>query len=534
MDKSESEKYWAARAKAYEEYWYKHCQGTVEKELVKYYAQALADIQRDIAALYGRFAEDNKLSPADAHKLLTGDEFRNWRMSLEDYLKGIDEGTVLSKELDILAVRSRISRLDKLYAETLKTLDQLGRKTEDAMSDFLVEAYKDRFYHGIYDVAEQTGTMKVDVAVDDDTAKKVTAAPWSGKSYSQRIWKNDQLLGQTLKITILSGIHRGLSVPQMARMVEDKMDAGLSNAKRLVRTEMNYVQNRAALDSIKESGMKYYRFIATLDRRTSSMCRVHDGKVYPIDECRPGENAPPLHPNCRSTIAGSLRAWHSEDGTRAARNEDGKTVHVPKGMTYDTWYVTYVQNLIPTEQSRKFTNQNAKVNWAVVNSAEYRKAFRLIPVDEKVQNVLYQKALDMLKHQDGALYEDFYLVDSETGIVKATSTHADEILGVNYNESVKRAINHGALNLISMHNHPTSIPPSGADLVSAYRYKMGLVICHDGKIYMYSTTKIDFIAREFDLFVDKYRNLGYNVDEAGETALKEFCNNHTIHWRRLN
>ena len=190
MDKSESEKYWAARAKAYEEYWYKHCQGTVEKELVKYYAQALADIQRDIAALYGRFAEDNKLSPADAHKLLTGDEFRTWRMSLEDYLKDIDEDTVLSKELD------------KLYAETLKTLDQLGRKTEDAMSDFLVEAYKDRFYHGIYDVAEQTGTMKVDVAVDDDTAKKVTAAPWSGKSYSQRIWKNDQLLGQTLKTTI--------------------------------------------------------------------------------------------------------------------------------------------------------------------------------------------------------------------------------------------------------------------------------------------------------------------------------------------
>lgn len=353
MDKSESEKYWAARAKAYEEYWYKHCQGTVEKELVKYYAQALADIQRDIAALYGRFAEDNKLSPADAHKLLTGDEFRTWRMSLEDYLKDIDEGTVLSKELDILAVRSRISRLDKLYAETLKTLDQLGRKTEDAMSDFLVEAYKDRFYHGIYDVAEQTGTMKIDVAVDDDTAKKVTAAPWSGKSYSQRIWKNDQLLGQTLKITILSGIHRGLSVPQMARMVEDKMDAGLSNAKRLVRTEMNYVQNRAALDSIKESGMKYYRFIATLDRRTSSMCRAHDGKVYPIDECRPGENAPPLHPNCRSTIAGSLRDSQLETGTRTARNYEGKNIDIPKNITYESWYNTYIEpRLVPTGEGK--------------------------------------------------------------------------------------------------------------------------------------------------------------------------------------
>lgn len=80
------------------------------------------------------------------------------------------------------------------------------------------------------------------------------------------------------------------------------MHAGLSNARRLVRTEMNHVQNQAALDSIKKSGMKYFRFIATLDRRTSATCRAHDGHVYPIDEASIGGNVPPLHPNCRSTI----------------------------------------------------------------------------------------------------------------------------------------------------------------------------------------------------------------------------------------
>ena len=267
MDKqSENEAYWAARATAYEEAWHNRCQTTVERDLAAYYEQALADIQRDIAALYGRFAKDNKLSMAEAHRLLTGDEYRVWRMSMEEYLQGIENGSVLSEELDTLAMRSRISRLDKLYAETLKALDRLGRKTEDRMTDFLMDAYKDRFYHGIYDVAERTGIMKANVAIDDDTAQKIAAAPWSGKSYSQRIWKNDQQLGAVLRTVVSNGLHRGLSVPQMAKMVEDKMHAGLSNARRLVRTEMNYVQNRAAADSIKESGMKYYRFIATLDR----------------------------------------------------------------------------------------------------------------------------------------------------------------------------------------------------------------------------------------------------------------------------
>lgn len=363
MDKqSENEAYWAARAAAYEEAWHKKCQETIEMELAAYYEQALADIQRDIAALYGRFAKDNKLSMAEAHRLLTGDAYRVWRMSMEEYLQGIENGSVLSEELDTLAMRSRISRLDKLYAETLKALDRLGRKTEDRMTDFLMDAYKDRFYHGIYDVAERTGIMKANVAIDDDTAQKIAAAPWSGKSYSQRIWKNDQQLGAVLRTVVSNGLHRGLSVPQMAKMVEDKMHAGLSNARRLVRTEMNYVQNRAAADSIKESGMKYYRFIATLDRRTSSMCRAHDGKVYPINEYRPGGNAPPLHPNCRSTIAGSLRDVYNEDGTRTTRNYEKKTIHVPKNMTYESWYNTYIEpRLVPTGEGKWPTRKDGTI-----------------------------------------------------------------------------------------------------------------------------------------------------------------------------
>lgn len=363
MDKqSENEAYWAARAAAYEEAWHNRCQTTVERDLAAYYEQALADIQRDIAALYGRFAKDNKLSMAEAHRLLTGDEYRVWRMSMEEYLQGIENGSVLSEELDTLAMRSRISRLDKLYAETLKALDRLGRKTEDRMTDFLMDAYKDRFYHGIYDVVERTGIMKANVVIDDDTAQKIAAAPWSGKSYSRRIWKNDQQLGTTLRTVVSNGLHRGLSVPQMAKMVEDKMHAGLSNARRLVRTEMNYVQNRAAADSIKESGMKYYRFIATLDRRTSSMCRAHDGKVYPINEYRPGGNAPPLHPNCRSTIAGSLRDVYNEDGTRTARNYEKKTIHVPKNMTYESWYNTYIEpRLVPTGEGKWPTRKDGTI-----------------------------------------------------------------------------------------------------------------------------------------------------------------------------
>lgn len=52
-----------------------------------------------------------------------------------------------------------------------------------------------------------------------------------------------------------------------------------SKQVRLVRTELNYVENMAAFRSIKDAGMDYYRFIATLDNRTTLICRSHDGRA---------------------------------------------------------------------------------------------------------------------------------------------------------------------------------------------------------------------------------------------------------------
>ena len=347
---SENEEYWARRAVALEKAWHKRCQDTVEKDLARYYEQSLAEIQKEIAVLYGRYSKDNKLTLKEAHALLTGSEYKIWRMSLEDYVAKAKGDKGLTRELNTLAMRSRISRLDALYADTLKALDKLGRSAHDDMQSFLEDAYKDKFYHGLYDVSQKTGRMPVKAMVNARDVENVVGAPWSGKPYSSRIWANKRKLGQTIRNTIGNGVHRGLSINKLSKMVEDDMHAGLSNAHRLVRTEMNHVQNQAALDSIKKSGMKYFRFIATLDRRTSATCRAHDGHVYPIDEASIGGNVPPLHPNCRSTISGSLKDYVEPGNTRTARDDKGKTVLVPQGMTYPEWKSVFVDKKMSVKE----------------------------------------------------------------------------------------------------------------------------------------------------------------------------------------
>jgi len=71
-------------------------------------------------------------------------------------------------------------------------------------------------------------------------------------------------------------------------------------AERIVRTAINHTaaQARASLIAANSDIFTHYEWVATLDSRTSDICRGLDGKKFKIGKGR----LPPAHPNCRSTI----------------------------------------------------------------------------------------------------------------------------------------------------------------------------------------------------------------------------------------
>ncbi|MCI7613668.1 MAG: minor capsid protein [Selenomonadaceae bacterium] len=294
-------------------------------------------------------------------------------MDMQEYLKQIEAtgDKKLLRELNTLAMRSRISRLDKLKAETYVELSKLAEKFGRSMDKFLPTAYKDFYYRNLFEIGRKRGLASTPAKVESNKLENVLRAPWSGKNYSARIWANQEKLAEILQREITAAMHRGASVENVSKIITQKMGVGMSDARRLVRTELNYVQNRAALDSIKDAGMKYYRFVATLDRRTSVACRAHDGKIYPVDEGSPGTNMPPLHPHCRSTITGSLKGDSIPKGSRAARDEAGKYIRVPADMKYEDWKAVYIDGKMTIDEYEK-SSENDIIK--VINSLINKKA----------------------------------------------------------------------------------------------------------------------------------------------------------------
>lgn len=97
------------------------------------------------------------------------------------------------------------------------------------------------------------------------------------------------------------------STSKIQERVEKVMDVGRDRARMIARTEMNRAENMGHIDGARQSGLKLMkRWDSHLDKRTSAVCRDLDGVTIPLDakfRWKGQEfDAPPAHPNCRSTV----------------------------------------------------------------------------------------------------------------------------------------------------------------------------------------------------------------------------------------
>ncbi len=143
----------------------------------------------------------------------------------------------------------------------------------------------------------------------------------------------------------------GNNIQQLSKEMSTKLESSYKNSERLIRTEVNFVNNYSAIESFKEQNIEKYQFEAVLDLRTSEICSNMDGKVFLTKEMVVGVNCPPMHPNCRSTIVPYIDGMGQYRKERATRNvQNGKTEMIPGNMTYKEWYKKYVEDKFSKEE----------------------------------------------------------------------------------------------------------------------------------------------------------------------------------------
>lgn len=185
------------------------------------------------------------------------------------------------------------------------------------------------------------------------------------------------------------------------------------------------------------------------------------------------------------------------------------------------------------EQQRKGRNKNTIIDYNYTSSNRYRKKFDYISNDKKLNKLLYKIAKKMLLHRSGTEYEDMYWIDLINGKIVCKITDSKYKKKILYTTTIKKMIKKSE-NLLTIHTHPDSFPPSIDDINSNYdhNYEIGIVICHDGRVYMYSAEE-RINVNYYKLTVEDYLKNGYNEDTAQIEALKELQKKFSIYFKEV-
>lgn len=303
---------------------------------------------------------------AKAKQLLRSRELMQYRgrygALLRQYLAGKDGGKA-ERILDLLYKQNRVNRLDSMIGQMELLSYELYGKMRGSIEDTLTYS-AERGYYGTFHAAETRLHTGYEWAHIDE--KKLTALlneDWSGKLWSDRLWGHVWNFNAQLKDIITRGVLTGSPIRDIATELMGRTNQLRHRCETIVRTETAHVAGAATAMSYKEAGIDEYTYLATLDLKTSEICRSLDQKTFPLSEKQEGVNYPPMHPNCRSTTYFSITK--NSHSMRAARDPvTGKSVEVPEDWDYGKWYKERVLKHAPRTEdgTREVTIDDLKAS----------------------------------------------------------------------------------------------------------------------------------------------------------------------------
>jgi SPP1 gp7 family putative phage head morphogenesis protein len=303
--------------------------------IIPIYNQSLRNIDEDIKSIYDNYSKKGILTKADLSRALLPKEKDLFlkKIRIKAANLGIDINDVYDERY-----LYRLSRLEALKQQIYFDIYQIPEK-EQKISERAYEKIINTTYEQSQKDIQNAGIKISFATLDKSIGQAVLNSKWVGGNFSTRIWGNVSGLARELPTIIGGALTSGQSYQKTARILRDRFDVSKNDATRLVRTESNYFNNQAELQSYIDDGITQYEFSAVLDGRTSKICRNHDGNIYDITDVKVGLNYPPMHPNCRSTTLVVLSSDKLKTGTKA------RTGRLIKGKTGEQVMEQFVNNI---------------------------------------------------------------------------------------------------------------------------------------------------------------------------------------------
>jgi SPP1 gp7 family putative phage head morphogenesis protein len=254
-----------------------------------------------------------------------------------ELVKAINQANVLG----VSKSRYQQLRLKKLLEVVRGSIKASYGDIDKYMKDQQKKIAELEYNYSEKSINQAIGTDFVDINLDNNTLTALAKQTLIQGAPSAEWWgRQSSDLQQKFTDQVRRGILQGETNSQIIQRIRGTRARGYSDgimnvarnqAGALVNTSVHAVANASRMEAYKdqEDIAKGYRFISTLDNRTSTTCKARSDLLWTLDGKPVGHHIrferPPVHFNCRSTLSLVLKSWDEISGKVKTELKDDLT-----------------------------------------------------------------------------------------------------------------------------------------------------------------------------------------------------------------
>lgn len=368
---SKSSDYWRKR----EEEWLAQIRKSEKaqaEEVQAIYDYMLDQIEKEINSFFEKYAAKEGISMAEAKKRADTIDIEAYMRKAAKYVKEKDFSEQANKEMLLYNMTMKVNRLELLKSSI--GLDLVAG--HDELKTYMGEKLTD---HAVETLRHNAAILGPTVMNDADRkARVIVNSSFHNATFSDRIWQHQDKLRNEMTNILTSALIGGRNPREFIPTLRKRFDVSARDAERLLRTELARVQIEAQKESYKDENIEEYEYIACGLADCCDICRALDGKHFKVSKMVPGENAPPMHPNC-----------HCSTGPYIDRKE------------YDEWLDSYKDHGLNFEEwkEKRALHENKKgpitvITESAINRVPLMKLTRLTEKEAKKLQAIHKRLLE--------------------------------------------------------------------------------------------------------------------------------------------
>ena len=277
---------------------------TYKEELKRIYMNAYDSIDDELSREITFLSDSDGVSYAEAKRTIKQFDVDRFKRTAKRMVEEKDFSPEANRRLRRYNVTMRTNRLELMQAYINLNV---ARLTDDEMG--LIEKYLTDT--AINEMKRQAGILGMTVPSPDllkRSVKAVLESDFQGAHFSDRLWnKSDAFnadLEKGMRQVLIKGENPRVASRDIRKHVKNTVDRTTYVSERLAITESARVQTATQRLSFEEYDIGKYVYIA--EPTACKICGALNGKVFDVADMRAGENAAPMHPFCKCSVAGKV------------------------------------------------------------------------------------------------------------------------------------------------------------------------------------------------------------------------------------